>query len=234
MNRIFLTVLIVSIYSARALGQDPDTLSQQATPDKLSAQPAPDTLSPTRYQDFIESDTLYNIYGTDTVTHYRSGVRVDAGATFVEADTALVEAERVHSPTKAIMYALVLPGLGQGYNRKYYKIPIVLAAIGGAGYAISYTSKQYEFYTKEYANNPEDLTERYLRYWRRNMELSYIAMIAVYALQVVDAYVDAQLYSWDVNEDLSMRISPSLQPLMVPGSLTGQSFGLTCSFKLKK
>ncbi len=216
MNRIFLTVLIVSIYSAHALGQDPDTLS------------------PTRYQDFIEADTLYNIYGTDTVTQYRSGVRVDAEATFVEVDTALVEDERVHSPTKAIMYALVLPGLGQGYNRKYYKIPIVLAAIGGAGYAISYSSKQYEFYSKEYANNPDDLAERYLRYWRRNMELSYIAMIAVYALQVVDAYVDAQLYSWDVNEDLSMGISPSLQPLMVPGSLTGQSFGLTCSFKLKK
>ena len=66
MNRIFLTVLIVSIYSARALGQDPDTLSQQA---------APDTLSPTRYQDFIDADTLTNIYGTDTVTQFRSGVR---------------------------------------------------------------------------------------------------------------------------------------------------------------
>ena len=225
MNRIFLAVLIVSIYSARALGQDPDSLSQK---------PAPDTLSPTRYQDFIESDTLYNIYGTDTVTQYRSGVRVDAEATFVEADTTLVEAERVHSPTKAIMYALVLPGLGQGYNRKYYKIPIVLGAICVAGYAISYTTKQYEFYSKAFANNPEDLTERYLRYWRRNMELSYIAMIAVYALQVVDAYVDAQLYNWDVNEELSMGISPSLQPLMVPGSLTGHSYGLTCSFKLKR
>ncbi len=66
------------------------------------------------------------------------------------------------------------------------------------------------------------------------MELSYIALMAVYALQVVDAYVDAQLYSWDVNEDLSMRISPSLQPLMVPGSLTGQAYGLTCSIKLRR
>ena len=234
MNRIFLTVLIVAIYSARTQGQDPDTLSQQAAPDTLSQQAAPDTPSPTRYQDFIEADTLYDIYGTDTVTRYRSGVRVDAEATFVVADTALEEADHVHSPTKAVLYALVLPGLGQGYNRKYYKIPIVLGAIGVAGYAISYTSKQYEFYSKAYANNPEDLTERYLRYWRRNMELSYIALIAVYALQVVDAYVDAQLYSWDVSEDLSMGISPSLQPLMVPGSLTGQSFGLTCSFKLKK
>lgn len=234
MNRIFLTVLIVAIYSARLVGQDPDTLSPQPAPDTLSQQNRADTLSPTRYQDFIESDTLYDIYGTDTITRYRSGVRVEAGSALVVDDTALVEDDRVHSPTKAVMFALVLPGLGQGYNRKFYKIPIVFAAVGGAGYAISYTSKQYKFYSKEYANNPDDLGERYLRYWRRNMELSYIAMIAVYALQVVDAYVDAQLYSWDVNEELSMGISPSVQPLLVPGSLTGHSYGLTCSFKLKK
>jgi hypothetical protein len=132
------------------------------------------------------------------------------------------------------MYALVLPGLGQGYNQKYYKIPIVWLAIGGAGYAINYNTRQYRIYSKEYANNPDDINERYLRFWRRNMELSYIAMIAVYALQVVDAYVDAQLYNWDVNENLSMGISPSLQPLMSPASLTGHAYGLTCSFNLRK
>jgi len=63
------------------------------------------------------------------------------------------------------------------------------------------------------------------------MELSYIAMIAIYTLQAVDAYVDALLFSWDVNQNLSMRVSPSLQPLMVPSS-TGHSYGLTCSFKI--
>ena len=65
------------------------------------------------------------------------------------------------------------------------------------------------------------------------MELSYIAMIAIYALQVLDAYVDAQLYSWDVNDNLSLRVSPSLQPLLAPNSLTGQSYGLTCSFNIR-
>ena len=65
------------------------------------------------------------------------------------------------------------------------------------------------------------------------MELSYIALTVVYALQVVDAYVDAQLYNWDVNENLSLRVVPSLQPLMVPTQGTGQSFGLTCSLNLK-
>ena len=213
MNRFFLAVPVLIFFSAFALGQDPIEAETEVDPEG--------------FVPLLESDTVYEVYGKDTITQYRTGVRV-------MADTTLVEATIDHSPRKAIMYALVLPGLGQGYNRKYFKIPIVWAAIGGAGYAISFNTKQYKASSKEFANNPDDLNERYLRYWRRNMELSYIAMIAVYALQVIDAYVDAQLYHWDVNEELSMGISPSLQPLMVPGSLTGQAYGLTCSFNFKK
>ena len=138
-----------------------------------------------------------------------------------------------HSATKAIMYALVLPGLGQAYNKKYYKIPIVYAALGGIGYILYYNNTNYKQASLDYATDPSDLNERYLRAWRRNLELSYIGLIAVYALQVIDAYVDAQLYSWDVNDNLSMRVSPSLQPLMAPTSLTGQSVGLTCSFNIR-
>ena len=78
-------------------------------------------------------------------------------------------------------------------------MPIVWAAMGGAGWAISFNTKNYKLASEEFASNPDDQNEYSLRYWRRNMELSYIAMIAVYALQVVDAYVDAQLYSWAVS-----------------------------------
>ena len=138
-----------------------------------------------------------------------------------------------HSTSKAIMYALVLPGLGQAYNKKYFKMPFVWVAVGGVGYAIVFNTKEYRKSSHAYALNPDDLNERAIRYWRRNVELSYIGLIAVYALQVVDAYVDAQLYSWDVSEDLSLRVAPSLQPLMAPASLTGQSYGLTFSFNLK-
>jgi hypothetical protein len=139
-----------------------------------------------------------------------------------------------HSPTKAIMFALVLPGLGQAYNEKYYKMPIVWAALGVAGYAITYNTKKYRESSQEYAQVPDDTNERYLRFWRRNMELSYIGMLLAYALQVVDAYVDAELYSWDVSEDLSLRVAPSMQPLMTPASITGHAFGITCSIDLKR
>jgi hypothetical protein len=145
----------------------------------------------------------------------------------------LAEAQEPKNPSKAIMYALVLPGLGQAYNGKYWKMPIVWAAIGGAGYAIAYNTGEYKQASYDYAQNPDDLNERYLSFWRRNMELSYIAMIAVYALQVLDAYVDAQLFSWDVNDNLSIGVSPSLKPLMAPGSISGYSYGLGCNFNIR-
>ena len=139
-----------------------------------------------------------------------------------------------HSPYKAIMYALVLPGLGQGYNHKYYKIPIVYASLGGVGYAIVFNTKEYRQASYNYALQPDDTNERYLQYWRRNMELSYIGLILVYALQVLDAYVDAQLYSWDVNDNLSLRIAPSIQPMINPASVSGQSYGFTCSIDFRR
>ena len=139
-----------------------------------------------------------------------------------------------HSPQKAIMYALVLPGLGQGYNQKYYKIPLVYAALGVAGYAIYYNTTNYKQASLDYALEPSDINERYLRAWRRNLELSYIAMIAVYALQVIDAYVDANLYAWDVSQDLSLRLQPDIQPLMLPVARPISTFGLSCSFQIKR
>jgi hypothetical protein len=172
------------------------------------------------------ADTLTVIEVADTIPLFVSG-------NILAEDTLMSEMDKEHSPSKAIMYALVLPGLGQGYNQKYYKIPIVWAAIGGAVYAINYNTRKYRDAAYEYALLPDDNNERILRGWRRYMELSYIALTIVYALQVVDAYVDAQLYSWDVNENLSMRVAPSLQPLMAPHSMTGQSYGFTCSFNLK-
>jgi hypothetical protein len=173
-----------------------------------------------------ESDTVLVDINTDSTYLYVKG---DLEVT----DTLINEPLKVKSPTKALMLALVLPGLGQAYNEKYYKMPIVWAAMGVAGYAIVSNTKQYKQATIDYILDENTNTERFLKGWRRYVELSYIAAIAVYGLQILDAYVDANLYSWDVNDNLSMGISPSIQPLMVPNSSTGYSGGLTCSFKIK-
>lgn len=179
-------------------------------------------------------DTSSIISDSLVVIHERDSIPYTLEGKVLYADSALVpEPVEAHSPSKAVMYALVLPGLGQGYNKKYYKIPIVWAALGGAGYAIVFNTRRYRASAYDYALQPDDTNERYLRFWRRNMELSYIALTVVYALQVVDAYVDAQLYNWDVSENLSLRVTPSLQPLMVPSGAPAPSYGLTCSLNLK-
>ncbi len=205
MNRTLQALLTIFLCTCTAFGQDVDPSARS-----------------------MINDTLVVTEGGDSIPFQTA----DGAIQF--ADSALVlDSAEPHSPSKAVMYALVLPGLGQGYNRKYYKIPIVWAALGGAGYAIVFNTRRYRDSAYEYALVPDDTNERYLRFWRRNMELSYIALTIVYALQVVDAYVDAQLYNWDVNENLSLRVAPSLQPMMVPTQGTGQSFGLTCSLNLK-
>ena len=188
-----------------------------------------------------ESDTVRTIQQADSldlIQYYDSIYKVQedsilAADALLVLDTVQAEVRKVKSPTKALLFALVLPGLGQAYNGKYWKMPIVWAALGGAGYAIVYNTEQYEQATINYTLDENPDNERILKGWKRNMELSYIVAVLIYGLQVLDAYVDANLSSWDVSENLSMGISPSLQPMMTHTSLTGYSGGLTCSFKIK-
>ena len=178
-----------------------------------------------------EPDTLEMDVILDSI--YRLGDEDILYTDSLYADSLLTEFDYSHSPLKATLYSLVLPGLGQAYNKKYYKMPIIWAGLGGVGYAIAYNTKGYRQASYEFSLLPNDSNQFALKYWRRNMELSYIGLIVVYALQVLDAYVDAQLYNWNVNDNLSMGVAPSLQPLMHPASFTGLSAGLTCSFKIR-
>ncbi|HKK63032.1 MAG TPA: DUF5683 domain-containing protein [Bacteroidales bacterium] len=132
-----------------------------------------------------------------------------------------------HSPRKAMIYALVLPGLGQAYNKKYFKIPVVYAVLGGIGYWIHYNTQAYRQSVEVYEADQTDRNEFFLRAWRRNLELSYISLAAGYALQVVDAYVDAHLFYWDVSPNLSLRLEPSTisAPVM--------NYGISCRVKFK-
>jgi hypothetical protein len=134
------------------------------------------------------------------------------------------EPPRQHSPHRATLYSLALPGLGQAYNRKYWKIPIVYAGIGTIGYFALNNRENYlkakEAYIYTFNNEDypidNDLIGKYnandLReirdYYRRNMELSWIIMALWYALNAVDAAVDAHLFDYDVGENLSVQLSP--------------------------
>jgi len=136
-------------------------------------------------------------------------------------------------PQKAIWYSALCPGLGQLYNRRYWKLPLVGAAVVGVAYAIGWNQKYYNAYTnafrdiadedpntKSYMNLlPSTVSnEQALQYvsvfknrqqaYRRQRDLSFIGAVGVYLICLIDAYVDAQLYDFDISPDLSL-IPPS-------------------------
>jgi len=160
-----------------------------------------------------------------------------------------VKAEKVmHSPKKATYLALV-PGLGQIYNRKYWKLPIVYAGFGITGYLGISNRTEYKKFNEAYiclVNEGNDCTNKlaeiytedelvyYRDSYRRSMELSFIVMGAWYILQILDASVDAHLYYWEVNDNLSVDVQPIVQPnipLNINSSFDKPYTGIKVSFK---
>lgn len=200
--RIVSMVLLFAFWGSSAFAQLPDSIPERSADNAPAIMP-------------MEDMPVYEL--NDTLA-------------LADATKKKKELEEGHSARKAVIYALVLPGAGQIYNKKYFKLPFVYGAIGGVGYWINYNFKQYHEIVDIYEKDQSDLNERYLKYWRRNLELSFICMGAAYALQVVDAYVDANLYYWDVTPDLTMRMEPYIQPLNVPGNVPAASYGLRLGF----
>lgn len=140
-------------------------------------------------------------------------------------------------PTRAVWMSALFPGLGQLYNRRYWKLPIVIGAYMGLGYATSWNNGMLNDYTRAYRdimdNDPStnsymnffppttqesDLDRTWLtnilqsrkNFYRRNRDLCIISMIGVYLIAMVDAYVDASLSHFDITPDLSMDVSPAV------------------------
>lgn len=127
-------------------------------------------------------------------------------------------------PRKAALLATVMPGAGQMYNRKWWKLPIVYGALGGMTYWTVDNVKQYRLLRDEFkarvdddpatSPNPayarlENQTVRdYRDLYRKYCEQSYLALGFIYLLSITDAYVDAHMYRFDVSEDLSLRLQP--------------------------
>lgn len=160
----------------------------------------------------------------------------------------------VPDPQKATWLAVVFPGAGQIYNRKYWKLPIVYGGFIGCLYAYNWNGQMYSDYRQAYldimdtdpnTNSYEDFfrpgydfekNKDYLKEvfkkrkdrYRRWRDLSVFAFAAVYALSIIDAYVDAQLSSFDISDDINLSINPQLIPSNV-GSGSSNFYGLNCN-----
>lgn len=159
---------------------------------------------------------------------------------------------------KALWLALVIPGAGQIYNRKYWKLPIVYGGFVGCLYALRWNNQMYKDYSQAYIdimdNDPQtksyesflhlgtqvtqDNLSRYqtvfkqrkdkYRKWR---DMSIFSLVAVYALSVIDAYVDASLSEFDISKDLSLKVSPTvINNKNERNPLKANALGVQCSF----
>ncbi len=139
-------------------------------------------------------------------------------------------------PSRALWLGLVLPGGGQIYNNKYWKLPLIYGGFLGCTYALTWNSQMLSDYSQAYLDIMDDdpNTKSYEKmlpinfnmsgreeqfkeifknrknYYRKYRDMSILAFIAVYALSVIDAYVDAELSSFDISEDLSFQLQPTL------------------------
>jgi hypothetical protein len=140
-------------------------------------------------------------------------------------DSSLVF-KNLHSPKKATYMSLILPGLGQAYNHKYWKIPIIYAGFGTISYFFVQNQKGYTKYRDAYISRIDDdaanddilpqYTTENLRviknlYWK-DRDLTIIIAAVLYSLNVLDANVDAHFFTYDISDDLTFNIKPSLQP----------------------
>lgn len=152
---------------------------------------------------------------------------LSAGSVFAKNENT--DEPKKHNPKKATLYSAVLPGLGQAYNKKYWKIPVVYAGIGTIGYFAISNGNGYRDYRLAYdyksgiATDVNDdiktLANKYssenlitLRdYYRRNMELSWIIMVLWYGMNIIDATVDAHFFEYDIGDDLTLKVEPMIQ-----------------------
>jgi hypothetical protein len=204
----------------------------------------------------IARDSLTNI-NRENLERIESSATPEIPASIMADSTAVtlptLNYTWVPDPFKATWLAVVFPGGGQIYNRKYWKLPLIYAGFAGCLYGFNWNSNIYKDYSKAYIDImddnpntnsflemlPSDAASRYdetymkdlLRkrkdMYRRYRDMTIFALIGVYFISLVDAYVDAELSDFDISPDLSLRISPTL---INDKRLSGSSFGLQCSF----
>ena len=187
----------------------------------------------------MAADTLRLKADTDSVP--ASALLQDTTAIGMQSDSLLkalplTEKRFVPDPQRALWLSLVIPGAGQIYNRKLWKIPIVYGGFLGCLYALTWNNQMLNDYSQAYLDIMDDdpntksyenmlplnysiegredqykeIFKNKKNFYRRYRDLSIFCMIAVYLVSIVDAYVDAELSSFDISKDLGLQVEPAI------------------------
>jgi hypothetical protein len=216
MMKILINFLLLLVIHQFAFSQITDTLPLHNDTNSIKTENLP-----------VLADTIH--YNDTVIKHTTDG-----------NDT--VVKKKVHSPKQATIRSAILPGLGQIYNRKYWKVPIVFGAIGIPGYLFFYNKKYYNasrYALSMVANEVTDPVQlakvdpqlkalvalkakgsllNYRNQFRRDMDYSVLITLLMWGLNIVDATVDGHLRGFDVSDELSLQIKPALMPgTMAPG-----------------
>jgi hypothetical protein len=224
------TILIIGLllgFTFAAMAQRPDTVAHKTTTEKL-----PTLQDSLKAKQFLPKVKAEKVYHPDTN----------------------------HSPTKAWQHSLMVPGWGQAYNRKWWKVPLVYGALGGIAltylfYQKNYTEnlaiakyrqrgtipnpgdKYYDLFMlyKQY-NYPDQSINDAVKGYARYRDLSVFGFVAVWGIQVIDAYVDAKfMHSYTMDSNLSFKVAPTLinQPMYAANFNGSYIPGLKITFTLR-
>lgn len=236
-KKIFLTFFVTMLLAVSAHAQHMPSRHRHPAPTDTVSGALPDSIpvgAPVTHPAAVVEDRI-TISGDTLVVTPVDTVAVKAFSEYDVWEERKVEFNP--DPTRAVWMSALFPGLGQIYNRRYWKLPIIVGGYLGLGYATSWNNGMLRDYTRAYRDimdtdpstnsymnffppntKEEDLDKTWLKnvlqsrknYYRRNRDLCIICMVGVYLLAMVDAYVDASLSHFDISPDLSMDVSPAI------------------------
>ena len=186
---------------------------------------------------------LYSVFGYAQI---QKDSTIDTTINELKLDNTLIRKREIDPlrPSKAAFYSAILPGLGQAYNKKYWKIPIVVGAITTGIVVHDFNNKQYNRYRNAFKRRlagfsddefygsgstptiSDDALIRAQRQFRRNRDIATLVTVGIYVLNIIDANVDAHLLQFNVDENLAMRPHFQYNPMEDSSDL-----GVTVNFK---
>ena len=175
----------------------------------------------------------------------------DSTKVFVKKEPALKDSARLAieaMPRHAALKSLMVPGLGQIYNKRWWKVPLVYGGFFGIGLVFEFNHRFYKVFLKEaqfrelnpqktqnplYANYSSQGIISIKDSYRRNRDLSVLAGLGFYAITIIDAYVDAKFFRFDISDELAIKIEPSVNQGSVYASAFSPAVGLKVKLNLK-